>query len=103
MPARNRREWRAQRRRGDRGAVIHIGPSHCGKTTSVIAGVLEWDGPTILSSVKSDLLDATLACRAEMGEARIFDPTGSTGSTGSTGYATARRSPLRNAAHPAGA
>jgi type IV secretion system protein VirD4 len=91
------REQRAARRRGDRGAVIHIGPSRCGKTTSVIAGVLDWEGPAILSSVKSDLLDATLARRADMGEVRIFDP------TGSTGHATAHWSPLRDAAHPAGA
>jgi len=97
MPASNRRERRALRRRGDRGAVIHVGPSRCGKTTSVIAGALEWEGPAILSSVKSDLLDATLARRAEMGEVRIFDP------TGSTGRGTARWSPLRDAAHPAGA
>lgn len=97
MPPRNRSERRAQRRRGDRGAVIHIGPSRCGKTTSVIAGVLEWQGPAILSSVKSDLLDATLARRAEVGEVRIFDP------TGSTGHTTTRWSPLRDAARPKGA
>ncbi|MFN8038746.1 MAG: type IV secretory system conjugative DNA transfer family protein [Acidimicrobiales bacterium] len=93
----NRRERRGLRRRGDRGSVIHIGPSRCGKTTSVIAGALAWDGPAILSSVKSDLLDATLAARAEMGEVRIFDP------TGSCGRGTARWSPLRDAAQPAGA
>lgn len=97
LPANSRRERRALRQRGDRGAVIHIGPSRCGKTTSVIAGVLEWQGPAILSSVKSDLLDATLVARAEMGEVRIFDP------TGSCGRGTARWSPLRDAAHPAGA
>ncbi len=40
-PATSRRERRSARRRGDRGAVIHIGPSRCGKTTSVIAGLLD--------------------------------------------------------------
>jgi type IV secretion system protein VirD4 len=96
-PAATRRQRRAARRRGDRGAVIHIGPSRCGKTTSVIAGVLAWEGPAILSSVKSDLLDATLDRRAEIGEVRIFDP------TGCTGHDSTRWSPLRDAAHPAGA
>lgn len=96
-PVTSRRAQRSARRRGDRGAVIHLGPSRCGKTTSVIAGVLAWEGPAILSSVKSDLLEATLARRAEIGEVRIFDP------TGCTGHTTTRWSPLRDAAHPAGA
>jgi type IV secretion system protein VirD4 len=93
-PARGRR---ARARQGDRSAVAVIGPARCGKTANTISGILEWDGPAILSSVKSDLLAATVARRAAMGEVRVFDPTGSTGLTGS-GW-----SPLRDAVTLTGA
>lgn len=93
-PARRRR---ARRRQGDRSAVAVIGPARCGKTANTISGILEWSGPAILSSVKSDLLGATLARREEVGEVRIFDP------TGSTGLGTAGWSPLRDAAGLSGA
>ncbi len=93
-PARSRR---ARARQGDRSAVAVIGPARCGKTANTISGILEWDGPAILSSVKSDLLAATVARRAAMGEVRVFDPTCSTGLTGS-GW-----SPLRDAVTLTGA
>ncbi len=43
-----------------------VGPSRSGKTTAVVSGILEWDGPAVLSSVKADLLgvDAWLALSA---------------------------------------
>jgi type IV secretion system protein VirD4 len=87
--------WRWLRRRvrqGDRSSVLVIGPTRCGKTANAIAGVLEWSGPAILSSVKSDLLGATLTERQGLGEVRVFDP------TASTGQPCAGWSPLR-AAH----
>jgi type IV secretion system protein VirD4 len=93
-PARRRR---ARRRQGDRSAVAVIGPARCGKTANTISGILEWNGPAILSSVKSDLLGATLARREALGEVRIFDP------TCSTGLVTAGWSPLRDAATLSGA
>jgi type IV secretion system protein VirD4 len=93
-PARRRR---ARARQGDRSAVAVIGPARCGKTANTISGILEWSGPAILSSVKSDLLGATLTRREALGEVRIFDP------TGSTGLATAGWSPLRDAATLSGA
>lgn len=65
-------------RRGDRGAVALIGPSRSGKTTAAIAGILEWEGPAVLSSVKSDLLGSTVGWRSRVGEVRVYDPTGST-------------------------
>ena len=61
--------------RGDRGAVALVGPSRSGKTTAAISGILEWDGPAVLSSVKADLLGATLGWRAQAGEVRVYDPT----------------------------
>jgi type IV secretion system protein VirD4 len=80
---------RIERRHGDRTAVAIIGPTRCGKTANAIAGILDWEGPAILSSVKSDLLGATIARRRKHGNVLVFDP------TGGTGEATASWSPLR--------
>lgn len=66
---------RVRRRQGDRSSVAIIGPTRCGKTANLISGILEWDGPAILSSVKGDLLKATLEARRALGEVRVFDPT----------------------------
>jgi type IV secretion system protein VirD4 len=84
-------------RRGDRGALALVGPSRSGKTTAAVGGILEWDGPAILSSVKADLLGATHGWRSTLGDVRIFDPTSSTGST------TATWSPLHQASTIVGA
>jgi type IV secretion system protein VirD4 len=66
-----------------------VGPSGCGKTAGfAIPALLEWDGPVIATSVKTDLLGATLDRRAEKGKVWIYDPTGCTGTT------TARWTPL---------
>ena len=62
-------------RRGDRGALALVGPSRSGKTTAVVAGILEWEGPAVLSSVKADLLGTTHGWRSTRGEARVYDPT----------------------------
>lgn len=86
-------------RRGDRGAVALVGPSRSGKTTAAVAGILEWDGPAVLSSVKADLLAATHGWRSSQGEVRIYDPTSSTGPKGST----ALWSPLQQAGTVVGA
>jgi len=74
-PSANRRAGRKRRRqRGRRSAVAVIGPSQSGKTATVVAGILDWEGPTILSSVKNDLFEETLARRLQLGEVFIFDP-----------------------------
>ncbi len=78
-------------RRGDRGALALIGPSRSGKTTAVVGGILEWDGPAVLSSVKADLLGATHGWRSSLGDVHVFDP------TDSTGVASARWSPISQA------
>lgn len=75
---RRRRRGRA----GDRGAVALIGPSRSGKTTAAVAGLLDWDGPAVVSSVKTDLLGVSGGWRATVGEVRVYDPTGSTPSAG---------------------
>jgi type IV secretion system protein VirD4 len=86
-------------RQGDRGAVALVGPARSGKTTAAIAGILDWDGPAILSSVKADLLAATIGWRSEQGAARVFDPT----HTVPTTSGRASWSPLRQAGTVAGA
>ncbi|MGE0138536.1 MAG: type IV secretory system conjugative DNA transfer family protein [Ilumatobacteraceae bacterium] len=61
-------------RQGDRSAVAVIGPTRSGKTATVVAGILDWDGPAILSSVQNDLFDATVQRRAQLGDVYLFDP-----------------------------
>ncbi len=78
-------------RRGDRGALALIGPSRSGKTTAAVSGILEWDGPAVLSSVKADLLGATQGWRSHLGHVHVYDP------TATTGTATAAWSPLEQA------
>lgn len=73
-------------RRNDRGAVCVIGPSRSGKTAALISGVLEWPGPAVLSSVKSDLLGATGTWRARIGEVTVFDPMATTGRPATGGW-----------------
>lgn len=63
---------------GDRSAVAVIGPTRCGKTANTISSILEWKGPALLSSVKDDLLMATIEQRSEIGKVLVFDPTGVT-------------------------
>lgn len=75
---------RRSRRRGDRGAVALVGPSRSGKTTAAVSGILEWQGPAVLSSVKTDLLGSTHGWRSSLGDVHIFDPTGSTGRPSAT-------------------
>lgn len=82
---------RRDQRRGDRGALALIGPSRSGKTTAAVSGILEWEGPAVLSSVKADLLAATGGWRSRQGTVQVYDPTLSTVDT------SARWSPLQQA------
>lgn len=88
-----RRNSRPSHRRGDRGALALIGPSRSGKTTAAVSGILEWEGPAVLSSVKADLLAVTRGWRSQQGSVRIYDPTASTVASG----ASATWSPLQQA------
>lgn len=90
---------RHRHRRGDRGALALVGPSRSGKTTAAVAGILEWDGPAVLSSVKADLLGTTHGWRSEVGEVRVYDPT----STSIPKGTTALWSPLQQAGSVLGA
>nr|WP_238430471.1 type IV secretory system conjugative DNA transfer family protein [Frankia nepalensis] len=92
VPRRLRRP--AARRRSDRGAVLALGPTRCGKTAALaVPAILEWEGPLIAVSVKTDLLGATEARRRALGEVRVFDPAGATdqSSAGWSPLAVSRR------------
>jgi type IV secretion system protein VirD4 len=65
-------------RRGVAGAVAVFGPSQSGKTSGLIGGVEAWRGPAIISSVKADLLRATIEARGNVGDVKVFDPVGIT-------------------------
>jgi type IV secretion system protein VirD4 len=73
-------------------SVIIFGPTQSGKTSGlVIPAILEWEGPLVAVSVKSDLLAPTLQRREELGETWVFDP------TQSVDVERARATPLRSA------
>lgn len=63
-----------------RQSVIVIAPTQSLKTTGLaVPAVLEWEGPVLAASVKSDLLRDTLARRRAAGEVHLYDPTGASG------------------------
>ena len=68
-----------------RESAIVIGPTQTGKTTGfAIPAILEWPGPVVATSVKTDLLRDTLNARSSRRGAKtwVYDPTGSTGLPG---------------------
>jgi type IV secretory pathway TraG/TraD family ATPase VirD4 len=79
-------------------SVLVFGPTGSYKTSAlVIPAVLEWSGPLVATSVKPDLLRATMAHRARLGQVLVIDPLGASGVT------AARWSPLASCATWAGA
>ncbi|HVC07304.1 MAG TPA: type IV secretory system conjugative DNA transfer family protein [Solirubrobacterales bacterium] len=59
----------------ERQSVIVVAPSQSGKTSGLaIPALLEWQGPALATSTKSDLLGDTVARREQLGEVMIFDP-----------------------------
>jgi type IV secretion system protein VirD4 len=56
-------------------SVLAFGPPGSYKTHAlVIPAALEWSGPLVATSIKPDLLRATLAHRARLGEVWVYDP-----------------------------
>lgn len=79
-------------------SVAVIGPSGTGKTTGfAIPALLEWDGPVLATSIKGDIVEATVNQRSSHGEVWVYDP------VGSTGHAPTGWSPLTGAADWQGA
>jgi type IV secretion system protein VirD4 len=61
-------------------AVIALGPTQSHKTAGlVVPSVLEWDGPVLAASAKSDLVRATVDARWQRGDVYLYDPVGVTG------------------------
>jgi type IV secretion system protein VirD4 len=63
-----------------RHALVAFGPPQSGKSAGIaVPALLEWDGPAVASSIKTDLLGATIERRRALGEAFVFDPFGLSG------------------------
>jgi type IV secretion system protein VirD4 len=64
-------------------SVLVFGPTGSYKTSAcVIPAILEWAGPLVATSVKPDVLRATMAARARKGEVLVLDPLGASGIQG---------------------
>jgi type IV secretion system protein VirD4 len=68
-----------------RHALVAFGPPQSGKSAGLaVPALLEWDGPAIASSIKTDLLASTVKRRRALGEVQVFDPFGLAGAESST-------------------
>ncbi|HEV8649064.1 MAG TPA: type IV secretory system conjugative DNA transfer family protein [Actinomycetes bacterium] len=64
-------------------SVLAFGPPGSFKTTAlVIPALLEWQGPAVATSIKPDVLRATIRRRAALGEVWVYDPLGMSGTPG---------------------
>jgi type IV secretory pathway TraG/TraD family ATPase VirD4 len=58
-----------------RHAVVAFGPPQSGKSAGLaVPALLEWRGPAVASSIKTDLVGVTAARRRALGEVMVFDP-----------------------------
>lgn len=56
-------------------SALVVGPTGCGKTAGfAIPNLREWRGPVIATSVKTDLLSATIDARRAFGRVWVYDP-----------------------------
>ena len=61
----------------ERHALVAFGPPQSGKSAGLaVPALLEWEGPAVASSIKTDLLAATEARRRALGKVFVFDPFG---------------------------
>jgi type IV secretion system protein VirD4 len=76
----------------ERHALVAFGPPQSGKSAGLaVPALLEWDGPAVASSIKTDLLAATVDRRRALGSVYVFDPFALSGAPSHTW------SPLRGA------
>lgn len=70
-----------KRLRLERGhSLLVVGPTQSGKTSGLaVPAILEWEGPVVATSVKTDLLGATFGFRSRLGRALVYDPAGVAG------------------------
>ena len=60
----------------ERQSVIVLGPTQSMKTSGfAIPAILDWQGPVVATSVKSDLLRHTIDARRREGDVWVYDPT----------------------------
>jgi type IV secretion system protein VirD4 len=77
----------------ERHALVAFGPPQSGKSAGLaVPALLEWDGPAVASSIKTDLLSCTASRRRTLGPVFVFDPFELSGCAAQTW------SPLRGAA-----
>lgn len=85
-------------------SVLVVGATRSGKTTGyAIPALLDWDGPAIVLSAKTDLLHATMATRRERGGVKLYDPTKVSGLPGAGWSPLARATDWRGAVRAANA
>jgi type IV secretion system protein VirD4 len=61
-------------------SLIVFGPTQSHKTSGLaVPAILEWEGPVLASSIKTDLVDRTIDHRRRCGSVLCFDPSGATG------------------------
>lgn len=91
--------WRRQLVAAEaRQSVLVVGPTQTLKTAGLaVPALLEWEGPVLATSVKSDLLRDSQAARQGLGRVWIYDP------AACTGLPSAGWSPLSAASTWAGA
>jgi type IV secretory pathway TraG/TraD family ATPase VirD4 len=71
----------------ERQPVLVLGAPRTGKTTGfIIPSLLEWEGPAVVTSIRRDVVDATLAVRQRRGRAQVFEPTGQLGDLPRVGW-----------------
>jgi type IV secretion system protein VirD4 len=68
-----------------RHALVAFGPPQSGKSAGLaVPALLEWDGPAVASSIKTDLLQSTESRRRALGSVFVFDPFALSGRRGQT-------------------
>ena len=66
-----------------RQSVLVVGPTQTMKTSGfAVPALLEWEGPVLATSVKTDLLRDTVAWRRDAGRVWVYDPTACAGVPG---------------------
>jgi type IV secretion system protein VirD4 len=69
----------------ERHALVAFGPPQSGKSAGIaIPALLDWEGPAVASSIKTDLVSSTIDRRLALGEVFVFDPFGLSGARAHT-------------------
>ncbi len=69
----------------ERHALVAFGPPQSGKSAGLaVPALLEWPGPAVASSIKTDLLASTIERRRSVGPVYVFDPFELSGVPGQT-------------------